>query len=332
MSQEHSVIGNRLGISKDWLSDFGFYNYRENLKESLYIRECVLRRAIRFNLKIIDLKLTKQKNAMEVHILGAHFTRGIPLIHKNFFMLKAKAFWYYNPITSETFKAAYTTNQKMRTGKPVNEIADNYWKNIYRHTTIARRFYLWAIENYLERYLSRRTNFGVSVIIYNLIDYYDQFGANVITEYIVKIIRLFPAQQKFFKNKVKTSLFYLCLGVSRKNAWLIAEVIAFESKRSKKWSVMVPLLLQIISECFYRMPIKEGWNDVGLTRCNYLRIKISGKFLPKEMRAVQTNYYFGGSGLQSKQMPLQTLNKTINYSFSEAKTYAGILGVKVWIC
>jgi ribosomal protein S3 len=47
------------------------------------------------------------------------------------------------------------------------------------------------------------------------------------------------------------------------------------------------------------------------------------------MRAVKKVYSF--SHYKGKQVPVQTLNLPIDYSLTEAYTFAGVLGIKVWI-
>jgi len=57
---------------------------------------------------------------------------------------------------------------------------------------------------------------------------------------------------------------------------------------------------------------------------NGIKVKITGRLGGAEL--ARTEWYKEGS------IPLQTLSSNIDYGFAEARTTAGKIGIKVWIC
>lgn len=228
------------------------------------------------------------------------------------------------------FNAPFDPPEPTRMGDTVKNIACKFWKKNNVKIWTYRKIYLKVLENFLEEYLTETFKCSVNLKLYNLLDYYHVFGGNFMNAYISQIIKLFPgAQYKFNRKDLKTSLFYLCLGICRKNAALIARIIAYEGRRTKQWSVIIAFLFRIIAEVFYYVPGPgETILSKDFQRASCMRVKISGK-KEGEMRALKQNYYF--SNLQGKMVPTQTLSVDVDYSLAESRTVAGILGVKVWI-
>jgi hypothetical protein len=42
MSRKGNALGNRLGLSKDWISQFGFTQQGENVKNFIFIRQLII--------------------------------------------------------------------------------------------------------------------------------------------------------------------------------------------------------------------------------------------------------------------------------------------------
>jgi hypothetical protein len=162
--------------------------------------------------------------------------------------------------------------------------------------------------------------------MYNILDYYKIYETNILSNYLIILIKLYPKEQRNLYSGVKTNIFYLILGVLRKNSFLIAKTFSLGLERYKRSGKILKLYFKILREVFYVVPWKSKLGQV--LRADYLKIQISGK-INGQMRAVKKVYSF--SHYKGKQVPVQTLNLPIDYSLTEAYTFAGVLGIKVWI-
>jgi len=125
-------------------------------------------------------------------------------------------------------------------------------------------------------------------------------------------------------RNIKTHLFYLVLGVLRKNSFLISKTFAIGLQKYKRSGKVMKLFFKILREVFYLIPLKS---DSGyILRAEFLKIQISGK-IDGQMRAVKKIYSF--SFIDARQVPIQTLNIPVDYSLTESYTFAGVLGIKV---
>jgi small subunit ribosomal protein S3 len=92
------------------------------------------------------------------------------------------------------------------------------------------------------------------------------------------------------------------------NAQLVAESIA----------------LQIVRRVSFRRAMKRAMKiamDMGV---DGIKVRASGRLGQAEL--ARTEWYKEG------KIPLHTLKANIEYGFAEARTTAGLIGVKVWIC
>ncbi len=92
------------------------------------------------------------------------------------------------------------------------------------------------------------------------------------------------------------------------NAQLVAEGIA----------------TQLVRRVSFRRAMKRAIKlamDMGVEG---IRVRVSGRLGGAEL--ARSEWYHEG------RLPLQTLRSNIDYGFAEARTTAGLIGVKVWIC
>ena len=367
MSQIGDTIGNRLGISKEWESEFGLYNYKENLKNVLFFRGFITKIFKRFRMWCLGIKYIKKKNFVSIHLLTTVFGWRRPLSHKIFFVYTLTEFWYSVPVASRmlqiTVRRGFLYEQKMY---PLSKFITRHWRKKYVKLMSYFKILIIFLENYLNfkflRILLKYTN----IKIYNLLEYYDNFKSNHITIYVSSIIKLFPELQfnamrgnKKSKN-LKTSLFYICLGIIRKNSAIVTRAMAYEAKYSRRWWNLVTLMLRFVRQTVLIVPDinydpkkeqklgvkqilvnyekdREGkeyiWGEdrydssVG-TLSKRVKITIKGK-IEGDRRAVRKTYYF--SKVNSLCVPLQTFNLDVDYSHLTAVTKGGTLGIKVWI-
>ena len=202
-----------------------------------------------------------------------------------------------------------------------------FYKKLYAKNYNYRRFFLKFMESFLEERLLNTVNLSIRIRMYNVIDYYELYASNTISHDIKYFIGLFPRDQKKMNRDVKTSLYYLCLGILRCNSYLIATIVAKELARNRRTKKLLNFLFRIIREVFYHTPLEDEYGYKQ--RADYLKIQISGKISGK-MRAVKKIYSF--SKYKGKQIPLQTYKLNVDYSLVHCYTYAGVLGVKVWVC
>lgn len=93
-----------------------------------------------------------------------------------------------------------------------------------------------------------------------------------------------------------------------KNAQLVAESIA----------------LQLERRVSFRRAMKRAAQMAMELGAQGIRIHLSGRLGGAELARRE--------GLREGKVPLHTLRENIEYGFSEARTVAGKIGVKVWIC
>ncbi len=93
-----------------------------------------------------------------------------------------------------------------------------------------------------------------------------------------------------------------------KNAQLVAESIA----------------LQLERRVSFRRAMKRAAQMAMELGAQGIRIHLSGRLGGSELARRE--------GLREGKVPLHTLRENIEYGFSEARTVAGKIGVKVWIC
>lgn len=326
MSRKGHAIGNRLGISKDWVSHFGSFKVGENIKKSFFIRQWLINMLSKLSVWFLSMRIIQRKNFMDIHILICYLNSVEPKIHNNYFLQHVVENWYWKPVTVGFLKVPYAPENKYRT-RQLARLRFKFLQNKYRKFSSYQKFFIKVLEFYLEDKLKDVVKVPVKIRLYNIIDYYNVYDFNMITTYVIVIMKLFPREQRKLFSSIKTSIFYLTLGIIRKNSFLIAKVFALGLQRYKRPGELLNFFFKIIREVFYLIPLKSETEEV--IRGEYLKIQISGK-ISGRMRAVKKIYSF--SHYKGKQVPIQTLNKDVSYSLSEAYTYAGVLGIKVWIC
>ncbi|MFT4586346.1 MAG: small subunit ribosomal protein S3 [Limisphaerales bacterium] len=82
--------------------------------------------------------------------------------------------------------------------------------------------------------------------------------------------------------------------------------------------------LQLERRISFRRALKKAVQTAMDQGAKGIRIRCAGRLGGKEIARVEQ--YHEGS------VPLHTLRANIDYGFTEAKTLAGVLGIKVWIC
>lgn len=92
------------------------------------------------------------------------------------------------------------------------------------------------------------------------------------------------------------------------NAQLVAENIALQLKR----------------RISFRRALKRALKTAMDLKVDGIKIQVSGRLNGAELS--RTEWYKEG------RVPLHTLRENIDYGFSEARTTAGAIGIKVWIC
>ena len=111
--------------------------------------------------------------------------------------------------------------------------------------------------------------------------------------------------EKIFKTSVRVNISEL--KKAELYAKLVAENIAYQIER----------------RIAFRRAIKSAAAATMRTGAKGIRIQVSGRLNGAEMSRVEK--HVEGS------VPLQTIRANIDYALAEAKTKAGIIGVKVWI-
>ncbi len=100
----------------------------------------------------------------------------------------------------------------------------------------------------------------------------------------------------------------------------------YEVKNSEKNSQLVALsiALQLERRIGFRRAIKKAIQLAMDKGALGIKIKVAGRLGGAEL--ARTEQYKEG------KVPLHTIRANIEYGFSEAKTVAGKVGIKVWIC
>ncbi len=84
------------------------------------------------------------------------------------------------------------------------------------------------------------------------------------------------------------------------------------------------IAVQLTRRISFRRALKRAIKTAMDLRVEGIRIQVSGRLGGAELS--RTEWYKEG------RVPLHTLRETIDYGFAEARTTAGAIGVKVWIC
>ena len=211
--------------------------------------------------------------------------------------------WYWSPVSVGFLRVPYSPKNAHR-DKNIKKLKLKFILTRYRKVLAYRQFFLRILEFYLEDKLKNILNNSVRIRFYNVLDYYNIYETNILSAYMSLLVKLFPKDQK---NIGKT----FAIGLQK-------------YKRSEK---VINLFFKILREVFYLIPLKSENGKV--LRAEYLKIQIAGK-INGQMRAVKKIYSF--SYYKGKQVPIQTLNIPVDYSLAESYTFAGVLGIKVWIC
>lgn len=133
------------------------------------------------------------------------------------------------------------------------------------------------------------------------------------------VLKTLYITKKFNRLKIKKRVFInLLIGCLTKNSDILARTVAFLFEVNKSQN----LVLQFISFVFTSFPLI-------LLNTNSLTISIKGKFLKKfgnkKVRASKKTFCFG------KNIPLQSISKKCSYGFSNASTFVGNFGIRVWL-
>lgn len=326
MSRKGNAIGNRLGISKDWKLHFGNFKVGNNLKKSFFIQQWLINNLEKLSIWFLSMRLVQKKNLTDIHILVCYFSGHAPKVHKVFFKAFLQEDWYWEPVKIGFLKVPRSPKKKYR-DKNYKLLKVKYIFNRYKKILAYRQFFLKILEFYLEDNLKIILNSPIRVRLYNVLDYYNIHESNILTMYMSILVKLFPKDQRSMYQGIKTHIFYIILGVLRKNSFLISKTFAIGLQKYKRSDKVTSLFFKILREIFYLIPLKSKSGET--LRAEYLKIQISGK-INGQMRAIKKVYSF--SYYKGKQVPVQTLNVPVDYSLSEAYTFAGVLGIKVWIC
>lgn len=84
------------------------------------------------------------------------------------------------------------------------------------------------------------------------------------------------------------------------------------------------IALQLTRRISFRRALKRAIKTAMDMRVDGIKIQVSGRLGGAELS--RTEWYKEG------RVPLHTLRESIDYGFTEARTTAGAIGVKVWIC
>lgn len=84
------------------------------------------------------------------------------------------------------------------------------------------------------------------------------------------------------------------------------------------------IALQLCRRISFRRALKRAIKTAMDARVEGIKIQVGGRLGGAELS--RTEWYKEG------RVPLHTLREAIDYGFAEARTTAGALGVKVWIC
>ena len=326
MSRKGHAIGNRLGISKDWLSHFSSFKYSNNLKKSFFIQQWLINSLEKLSIWFLSMRLIQKKNLMDIHVLICYFNGSDPKVHKVFFKSFLQNNWYWSPVGVGFLRVPYSPKNAHR-DKNVKKLKLKFMLNRYKKILAYRQFFLRILEFYLEDQLKKILSSNVRIRFYNILDYYNIYESNILSAYMALLVKLFPKDQKNMYKGVKTHIFYMVLGVIRKNSFLISKTFAIGLQKYKRSEKVINLFFKILREAFYLIPLKSESGKI--LRAEYLKIQIAGK-INGQMRAVKKIYSF--SYYKGKQVPIQTLNIPVDYSLAESYTFAGVLGIKVWIC
>jgi hypothetical protein len=269
------------------------------------------------------MRVVQKKNLTDIHVLVCYFSGSEPRINKVFFFSFLQENWYWNPVGIGFFRVPYAPKDAFRE-KNIKLLKLKFILNRYKKVLAYRQFFLRILEFYLEDKLKNVIKTPVRIRIYNILDYYNVYETNVLTTYMSVFIKLFPREQKNLYNGIKTHIFYIVLGVLRKNSFLIAKTFAIGLEKYKRSGKILKLFFKILREIFYLVPLKSKKGEN--LRAEYLKIQIKGK-INGQMRAVKKIYSF--SYYKGKQVPMQTLSKSVDYSLAESYTFAGVLGIKV---
>jgi small subunit ribosomal protein S3 len=84
------------------------------------------------------------------------------------------------------------------------------------------------------------------------------------------------------------------------------------------------IALQMERRVSFRRAMKKAIQTTMTAGADGIRLRLGGRLGGSEIARVET--------ARVGRVPLQTLRENIDYGFAEAKTMAGKLGVKCWIC
>ena len=95
MSRKGHAIGNRLGISKDWLSHYSSFKYSNNLKKSFFIQQWLINSLEKLSIWFLSMRIIQKKNLTDIHVLICYFNGNAPKVHKVFFksLIYDSAIW-----------------------------------------------------------------------------------------------------------------------------------------------------------------------------------------------------------------------------------------------
>jgi hypothetical protein len=328
MSRKGNALGNRLGLSKDWISQFGFTQQGENVKNFIFIRQLIINFLEKFHIWFLDLRVVQKKNIINVYVLINYLNhKKKPLIKNAYLLTHVDKNWYWDPTIVGYLQVPRPPKSEWRVAQ--HRKSKKFLKKILYLLQIKYLYYriifLKAITIYLELMLTDYLKYPIKIYLYNLIDYYNYFEPNVISQYVSILLNMYEKDQKRLLG-IKTSVFYLCIGLLRSNSYLIGKIFAREIRKHRRVGQLFTYFFKLIREFFHIIPLYNENNQKQ--RAEYLKIQISGK-IDGKMRAVKKIYSF--NRYKGKEIPIQTLNLKVDYSLTQSYTFAGVLGIKVWI-
>ena len=170
-------------------------------------------------------------------------------------------------------------------------------------------------------------NISIKINLYDIFEYFPQHCNNILSNNLVRFFETFLSDQRKIKTDLKKYIFYIFLGIILRNSSLIANSIASVLSKGKEHGPMLYFFFKIIKEIFEVVPKIDR-------RVNFIKIIIKGKIAGNE-RAVKQIFSLGNLDKYNavhKDIPLHTKNNEVDYAFTEAYTYTGVLSIRVWTC
>ena len=338
MSRPGNALGYRLGYSKDWKTHYNNYlKKKEDINLGLFLYNWLWNNLIKDKNWILNMKITKSDNLYNANILMHYNLRRDkkPLMNRYYWSDFSSTNVYSFPGSIEFIKLPFVyVNPKW-----VNPRIKQYFKlwliNIHKRNFKKIVVYFKFLEElYFEELFKKKfkkvlsvKNIFLRVKFYDVMVFFSRKHNNTILEYLEYFFNIFLADQRKIKSDLRIPIFYILLGILFHNSSLIANSIANVLSRGKEHKPMLYFFFKIIREMFDIIPKKNR-------RISYLKIVIKGKIAGND-RTLKQTFSLGNidkyDGV-NKDIALNTKSNNVDFYFTEAYTYTGVLSVKVWTC